>query len=164
MNGTGSMTRGQAAIGLLIGAVVLTVAQYIGWLPNWMHRLPETAIPNFAMVLDIIFNFVKDDLGLLTFTRTLTEGLEWLLDVSGNIFYGKNRWPNIGPMPWTGLAAIAAVTGYYLGGWRLSLLGGGTMIWTALIGQWTIAMQTMSVLAIAAPLAFVIGLSLGIAA
>ena len=158
------MTRGQAAIGLLIGAVVLTVAQYIGWLPNWMHRLPETAIPNFAMVLDIIFNFVKDDLGLLTFTRTLTEGLEWLLDVSGNIFYGKNRWPNIGPMPWTGLAAIAAVTGYYLGGWRLSLLGGGTMIWTALIGQWTIAMQTMSVLAIAAPLAFVIGLSLGIAA
>ncbi|MDO7563674.1 MAG: ABC transporter permease subunit, partial [Planktomarina temperata] len=164
MNGTGSMTRGQAAIGLLIGAVVLTVAQYIGWLPNWMHRLPETAIPNFAMVLDIIFNFVKDDLGLLTFTRTLTEGLEWLLDVSGNIFYGKNRWPNIGPMPWTGLAVIAAVTGYYLGGWRLSLLGGGTMIWTALIGQWTIAMQTMSVLAIAAPLAFVIGLSLGIAA
>ena len=164
MNGTGSMTRGQAAIGLLIGAVVLTVAQYIGWLPNWMHRLPETAIPNFAMVLDIIFNFVKDDLGLLTFTRTLTEGLEWLLDASGNIFYGKNRWPNIGPMPWTGLAAIAAVTGYYLGGWRLSLLGGGTMIWTALIGQWTIAMQTMSVLAIAAPLAFVIGLSLGIAA
>lgn len=164
MNGTGSMTRGQAAIGLLIGAVVLTVAQYIGWLPNWMHRLPETAIPNFAMVLDIIFNFVKDDLGLLKFTRTLTEGLEWLLDVSGNIFYGKNRWPNIGPMPWTGLAAIAAVTGYYLGGWRLSLLGGGTMIWTALIGQWTIAMQTMSVLAIAAPLAFVIGLSLGIAA
>jgi len=164
MNGTGSMTRGQASIGLLIGAVVLTVAQYIGWLPNWMHRLPETAIPNFAMVLDIIFNFVKDDLGLLTFTRTLTEGLEWLLDVSGNIFYGKNRWPNIGPMPWTGLAAIAAVTGYYLGGWRLSLLGGGTMIWTALIGQWTIAMQTMSVLAIAAPLAFVIGLSLGIAA
>ncbi|MDO7627266.1 MAG: ABC transporter permease subunit [Loktanella sp.] len=158
------MTRGQAAIGLLIGAVVLTVAQYIGWLPNWMHRLPETAIPNFAMVLDIIFNFVKDDLGLLTFTRTLTEGLEWLLDVSGNIFYGKNRWPNIGPMPWTGLAVIAAVTGYYLGGWRLSLLGGGTMIWTALIGQWTIAMQTMSVLAIAAPLAFVIGLSLGIAA
>lgn len=164
MNGTGTMTRGQAAMGLLIGAVVLTVAQYIGWLPNWMHRLPETAIPNFAKALDIIFNFIKDDLGLLTFTRTLTEGLEWLLDVSGNIFYGKNRWPNIGPMPWTGLAAIAAVTGYYLGGWRLALLGGGTMVWTALIGQWTIAMQTMSVLAIAAPLAFVIGLSLGIAA
>ena len=164
MSGTRSVTRGQAATGLMIGAVVLTLMQYIGWLPNWMHRLPETAIPNFARILDVIFDFVKDDIGLLTLTRTLTEGLEWLLDVSGNILYGKNRWPNIGPIPWTSLAAVAAVTGYYLGGWRLALLGGGTMVWTALIGQWTIAMQTMSVLVIAAPLAFVIGLALGIAA
>lgn len=164
MSGTRSVTRGQAATGLMMGAVVLTLMQYIGWLPNWMHRLPETAIPNFARILDVIFDFVKDDIGLLTLTRTLTEGLEWLLDVSGNILYGKNRWPNIGPIPWTSLAAVAAVTGYYLGGWRLALLGGGTMVWTALIGQWTIAMQTMSVLVIAAPLAFVIGLALGIAA
>lgn len=164
MSGSRSVTRVQSAFWLLAGAVLLTILQYIGWLPNWMHRLPETAIPNFAKALDLIFNFVKDDLGLLTLTRTLTEGLEWLLDASGNIFYGKNRWPNIGPIPWTALAAVAAVTGYYLGGWRLALLGGGTMAWTALIGQWTIAMQTMSVLAIAAPLAFVIGLSLGIAA
>ena len=103
-------------------------------------------------------------MGLLTFTRTLTEGLEWVLDVSGNIFFGKRRWPFIGPVPWTAMAAVVAVIGYYLGGWRLAVLGGGTMVWTALIGQWEIAMQTMSVLAIAAPLAFVIGLSLGIAA
>ena len=58
----------------------------------------------------------------------------------------------------------SAVVGYYLGGWRLAVLGGGTFIWTALIGQWKIAMETMSVLVVAAPLAFVIGLSLGIAA
>lgn len=115
-------------------------------------------------MLDAVFNFVKDDLGLLAFTRFLTEGLEWLLDFSANIFFGKRRFPNIGPVPWTAVAATAAVIGYYLGGWRLALLGGGTMVWTALIGQWEIAMQTMSVLAIAAPLAFVIGLSLGIAA
>lgn len=163
MNATNA-SKGQVAFGLLIVAIFLTVLQYIGALPSWLHRLPETVIPNFALVLDVIFNFVKDDLGLLTFTRTLTEGLEWMLDTSGNIFYGKNRWPDIGPIPWTAMAAIAAVTGYYLGGWKLALLGGGTMVWTALIGQWKIAMQTMSVLAIAAPLAFVIGLSLGIAA
>jgi len=121
-------------------------------------------IPNFAGWLDAIFNFIKDDLGLLTLTRWLTEGLETVLDASGNIFFGKRRWPNIGPVPWTAVAAVAAVIGYYLGGWRLALLGGGTFVWTALIGQWKIAMQTMSVLAVAAPLAFVIGLSLGIAA
>ena len=163
-NARTSVPKGQVALGLVGVAVLLTVLQYLGALPFWLHRIPEAAIPPFATWLDAIFNFVKDDLGLLTFTRTLTEGLEWVLDVSGNIFFGKRRWPFIGPVPWTAMAAVVAVIGYYLGGWRLAVLGGGTMVWTALIGQWEIAMQTMSVLAIAAPLAFVIGLSLGIAA
>ncbi|MEM7302754.1 MAG: ABC transporter permease subunit [Pseudomonadota bacterium] len=70
----------------------------------------------------------------------------------------------VGPLPWTAIAALAAVVGFYLGGWRLSLLGGGTFVWVALIGQWKLAMQTMSVLVVAAPSAFVIGLLLGIAA
>lgn len=156
-------THGQIALGMVGFAVLLMVLRYAGILPDWMHRLPDAAIPNFAGWLDAIFTFVKDDLGLLTFTRTLTEGLEWLLDTSGNIFYGKRRWPNLGPIPWTAMAAAATVMGYYLGGWRLALLGGGTLVWTALIGQWEIAMQTMSVLVIAAPLAFIIGLLLGIA-
>ncbi|WVX51056.1 hypothetical protein ROLI_041570 [Roseobacter fucihabitans] len=158
------LSNGQIALAFVLGAAALTAVQYLGLLPGWVHRLPETAVPNFAAWLDTIFNFVKDDLGLLVLTRTLTEGLEWLLDVSGNIFFGKRRWPFVGPIPWTAMAAVAAVIGYYLGGWRLAALGGGTMVWTALIGQWEIAMQTMSVLAIAAPLAFVIGLSVGIAA
>lgn len=159
-----TFSRSQIAGGLVCIAILLTTLQYTGLLPAWLHRLPEAVIPNFAGWLDAIFTFVKDDLGLLAFTRFLTEGLEWLLDFSGNIFFGKRRFPNVGPIPWTAMAAVAAVIGYYLGGWRLALLGGGTMVWTALIGQWKIAMQTMSVLAIAAPLAFVIGLSLGIAA
>ena len=159
-----AISHAQIAISLVGAAICLTIVQYLGLLPAWLHRLPETVIPNFAGALDAIFNFVKDDLGLLAFTRFLTEGLEWLLDFSANIFFGKRRFPNVGPIPWAAMATVAAVIGYYLGGWRLALLGGGTMVWTALIGQWKIAMQTMSVLAIAAPLAFVIGLSLGIAA
>ena len=162
--GTNPLGKGQIALGMVGFAVLLTLVQYMGLLPAWLHRLPEALVPNIAAWLDVIFNFVKDDMGLLVVTRTLTEGLEWLLDASGNIFFGKRRWPNVGPIPWTALTAAIVVVCYYLGGWRLALLGGGTLIWTALIGQWGIAMQTMSVLAIAAPLAFVIGLSLGIAA
>jgi glycine betaine/proline transport system permease protein len=158
------ISRQKMALGLVGLAVFLTILQFIGALPEWLHRLSETMIPPFAIWLDVIFNFVKDDLGLLAFTRFLTGGLEAVLDASGNIFFGKRRWPNIGPLPWTALTAAIAVVGYYLGGWRLALLAGGTLTWTALIGQWGIAMQTMSVLVIAAPLAFVIGLSLGIAA
>jgi glycine betaine/proline transport system permease protein len=158
------MSRNTTAIWFLGVAVAMTLLQYSGILPAWLHRIPEGLIPPFAIWLDVFFNFVKDDLGLLKFTRFLTSGLENVLDASGNIFYGKRRWPNLGPIPWTAIAGVAAVIGYYLGGWRLSLLAGGTFVWTALIGQWKIAMETMSVLAVAAPLAFVIGLSLGIAA
>ena len=144
--------------------VVLTILQFLGLLPNVLFRLPEELVPPFATWLDAIFNFVKDDLGLLTLTRWLTEGLQWILDVTANLLFGKRRWPNLGPIPWTAVAAVAGVIGYYLGGWKMALLGAGTFTWTALIGQWKIAMETMSVLIVAAPLAFVIGLSLGILA
>jgi glycine betaine/proline transport system permease protein len=152
------------AWGFFAAAVVLTVSHYIGLLPSWLHRLPEAMIPNFAAWLDLLFNFIKDDLGLLKLTRFLTGGLEWLLDTSGNIFYGKRRWPNLGPIPWTALTMAVAVIGYYLGGWKLALFGGITLSWTALMGQWKIAMETVSVLLVSVPMAFVIGLSLGIAA
>jgi glycine betaine/proline transport system permease protein len=158
------ISRNQAAILLLAVAVILTALQYAAVLPAWLHRIPDAMIPPFAAWLDVVFNFVKDDLGLLKLTRFLTEGLENVLDTTGNIFFGKHRWPHLGPMPWTAVAGVAAVIGYSLGGWRLALLGCGTFVWTALIGQWKIAMETMSVLVVAAPLAFVIGLSVGIAA
>ncbi|MCE8536620.1 ABC transporter permease subunit [Ruegeria pomeroyi] len=154
-------TLGLAMIGL---AVMMTLLHYAGLLPAWLHRLPEAIIPPFATWLDAIFNFVKDDLGLLALTRLLTDGLEVVLDATANLLFGKRRWPNIGPIPWSAIAAMAAVVGYYLGGWRMALLAGGTFVWTAMIGQWDIAMQTMSVLVVAAPLAFVIGLVLGISA
>ena len=157
-------TRGRWVAVILTVAVALTLLQYGGLLPDALHRIPEALIPPFAAWLDAFFNFVKDDLGLLTLTRTLTEGLEWLLDVTANLMFGKRRWPHIGPIPWTAVAGVAAVIGYYLGGWRMAALGAGTFIWTALIGQWTIAMETMSVLMVAAPLAFFIGLGLGILA
>ncbi|WP_308917885.1 ABC transporter permease [Jannaschia sp. LMIT008] len=159
-----ALGRNRVAVVLLAAAAVLTVAQYGGLLPAALHRVPESAVPPFAPMLDAAFNFVKDDLGLLALTRWLTEGLQWVLDVTANLLFGKRRWPNLGPIPWTAIAAVAGVVGYYLGGWRLALLGAGVFIWTALIGQWKDAMETMSVLVVAAPLAFAIGLGLGILA
>ena len=153
---------GRAAAGIAFGALMLTVLHAMDSLPAGLVRLDESLVPPFALWLDAIFNYIKDDLGLLVLTRTLTDGLEVLLDTSANIFYGKRRWPYIGPIPWAALAGVTAVVGYYLGGWRLALLGGGTFVWTALIDQWKIAMQTVSVLAVSVPLAFIIGISLGI--
>ena len=148
---------------LLTIAVLLTAARPI--LPDFLVRLPEEWIPPLAIWMDSVFNFIIQDLKLTVLTRWFAEGpLEFMLDTTANLLHGKRRWPNIGPIPWTAIAAAAAVVGYYLGGWRMALLAGGTFVWTALIGQWKIAMQTMSVLVVAAPMAFVIGLLLGMAA
>ncbi len=148
---------------ILIGlAIVLMVIRPV--LPEALIRVPDWAILSWDVWLSNFFNFVKDDLGLIYLTRTITAGLENLLDVTANLLVGKRRWPHLGPIPWTAITAVAAVIGYWLGGWRMALLAGGTFIWTALIGQWKIAMQTMSVLTVAAPVAVFIGLFLGILA
>ncbi|QYX55268.1 ABC transporter permease subunit [Roseovarius sp. SCSIO 43702] len=158
----GTPARTRVLWALLGVALLLVAAKATGALPYWLDRVPEWAVPPLAKWLDAIFNFVKDDLGLLALTRFLTQGLEFILDATANLLYGKRRWPYLGPIPWTAIAAAAAVVGYYLGGWRFALLAGGTFVWTALIGQWKIAMETMSVLVVAAPFAFLIGLGLGI--
>ena len=146
-------------------ALSLCCLRALDLLPAALMRVPETMIPPFADWLDKVFNFFRYTLKMEVLTRAIAEGpLEFLLDTTANLLYGKRRWPNLGPIPWTAIAASAAVIGYYLGGWRLALLAGGTLVWTALIGQWKIAMQTMSVLVVAAPLAFAIGISLGILA
>ncbi len=146
-------------------ALSLCLLRAFDLLPAMLVRVPEEMIPPFADYLDKVFNFFRYTLKLEILTRAIAEGpLEFLLDTTANLLYGKRRWPNLGPIPWTAIAASAAVIGYYLGGWRLAVLAGGTLVWTALIGQWKIAMQTMSVLVVAAPLAFVIGISLGIIA
>ena len=144
---------------LLIASIVFAIAKPV--LPEALIRFDWAVLP-YDVWLQWLFDFIKDDLGLIHLTRTLTEGLEWLLNITANLLHGKRRWPFLGPIPWSAVAAAAIVLGYWLGGWRMALLTGVTLIWTAVIGQWDLAMQTMSVIVVAAPLAFLIGLSLGI--
>ncbi|GAB5470716.1 MAG: ABC transporter permease subunit [Rhodospirillales bacterium] len=160
-----ALSQRNRVLGLLIGlAVLLMLARAAGLLPDWLIRLPAWAIPPTATWLDTVFSFVQNDLGLIYVTRGIAGGLEYLLDATANLLFGKRRWPFLGPIPWTAIAAAATVLGYYLGGWRMAALACGTFVWTAAIGQWDIAMETLSVLVVAAPFAFLIGLLLGIAA
>ena len=262
----------QVVYTLLSIAGVLTVTQWLGFLPDFLHRLPESLVPPMQIWLDqlfeklinnffggilyyISFGLISVTYGMADLTRQISDFFEFLLRVSAHLTFGKSvlgfksgywivaaiffgglglfidnwrsaanifvgcillfinsyfneatspaqimagivifgalalyyaifrRWfvPiiavavlsiitltvakfEIGPLPWTSIAAVAGVVGYYLGGWRLALLGAGTFVWTALIGQWEIGMETMSVLIVASPVAFLVGLLLGIAA
>ena len=134
------------------------------WLPDAFVRLPETMVLPWADWLDVAFSWLQNDLGLIHVTREIASWLGFLIDAAANVLYGKSRWPRFEALPWSVVAATLAVLGYWLGGWRLALLAGGTMTYAALMGQWKWAMETMSVIVVAAPVGFMIGLLIGILA
>ncbi len=154
--------RRQAALALALLALGLALLRPI--LPEWLLRVPPAMILPWDVWLQAAFDFIREDLGLIHLTRGLTAGLEVILDATANLLYGKRRWPTLGPIPWTAIVAAVTVLAYWLGGWRLALLTFATFTWTALIGQWDLAMQTLSVIIVAAPLAVAIGITLGVLA
>ncbi len=151
-----------AGLVLILAAAALTVAKPA--LPAGLVRPPDALTVPFADWFNAAINFIAYDLGLIHVTRTFAAAVQWLLDVTANLLYGKNRWPRIGPVPWTVLAVGGFMVGYTLKGWRLALLSGGMFAWLALFGQWKWAMETLSVIVVAAPFAVALGLLLGVAA
>ena len=149
---------------LILLGLALGLALFRGVVPDGLMRPPHGLVWPFADWLNAAFAFCQNDLGLMAVTRAFAAGIEALLDVTGNLFYGKNRWPHLGPLPWTTLAITAGCLAYALNGWRLACLAAGTFVWIAVMGQWDWAMQTLSVILIAAPIAFLLGLGLGILA
>lgn len=148
---------------ILIGtALVLVLGRNL--LPPGLMRVPEGLVLPFADWINVVFAFLRDDLGLIHVTRAFAAMLEWLLDVTANLLYGKNRWPRLGPLPWSAVAVSMAALGWWQGGWRLAALSGGTFVWIAVMGQWQWAMETLSVIAIAAPFSVLLGLVMGIIA
>jgi glycine betaine/proline transport system permease protein len=150
-------------------ALALVILKFISWtmgagLPVWLSKPPNFLVWPFADWINAFFNFISEDLGLKSLTRLFASGVEWFLDITANLLYGKSRWPRIGPIPWTVIAVTAFMAGYALRGWKLGILAGGTFVWVAVMGQWKWTMETMSVIVVAAPLAIVMGLLLGILA
>ena len=150
---------GRIGVGI---AVLVIIAEMLGVLPGWLMRPPDWLLLPLADWLNAGFAFARDNLGLIHLTRWVADGVQWLLDVAANLLYGKRRWPNIGPVPWTMSAATGACLGWWLGGWRLAALAGGTFVWIAVMGQWKWAMEPLSVIIVAAPLAVALGRTLGI--
>ena len=147
---------------ILALAVGLALAKVL--LPQGLIRPPDWMVLPFADWINAAFSFLQNDLGLMAVTRAFSDVVEWLLDVTANLLYGKSRWPNIGPIPWTVVAVTAFMAGYALQGWRLGALAGGTFVWIALMGQWKWAMETLSVIVVAAPFSVMLGLLMGILA
>lgn len=150
------------AIALMLAALILVL--FRNTLPAPLMRMPEGMILPFADWINAAFAFARDELGLMALTRAFSDMVEFCLDVTANLLYGKSRWPRVGPIPWVVIAATAGMAGYALAGWRLAVLAGGTFVWVAVMGQWKWTMETLSVIVVAAPLSVALGLALGMLA
>ena len=94
----------------------------------------------------------------------LLGGLETIVAFTSWDWIDKNPWAELPGLPWTIVAAGSAILAYKLSGKGLALFAGLVMVYISIFGQWKPSMQTLSFILVAAPLSFVFGLGLGIAA
>ena len=74
----------------------------------------------------------------------------------------ENEWARWPALPWTVVTGGMAILGYALGGARLALFVTLAFVYIALFGQWEPSMKTLSFVLIAAPMAGILGLFLGV--
>lgn len=138
-------------------------------LPQWLVTWPARLTVPFVDWINIIVEFLSDYeiLGLFTFkdvTRAIGSTIEWPLDFLEGILVSGFDPLALPALPWIMIVGLATVFGWYLKGWRLAALAGGCVLYVAVFGKWELSMITLSAVLVAAPLAGVIGLGLGIGA
>ena len=150
-------------------------------LPDWAITPPKSCLAGCATIEGIIpivdvVNAVIDFLrkyeffGVFTFkdiTRAMADLIELPLEFTEALLHEGFSDLGVEPIAWLILVGLAAIFGWYLRGWRLALLGGGCFFYLALFskrGIWDLSMETLSAISVSAPLAGIIGLSLGILA
>ena len=138
-------------------------------LPAWAVTVPKSMVVPFIDWINASVDFLRkyEFLGLFTFkdmTRAIANTLEWPLEFMEGLLISGFEVLGLPPVPWVMLVGLVAVWGWYLKGWRLALLGGGCIFYLALFGKWEESMLTLSAVLVAAPVAGLIGLVLGIAA
>ncbi|MGI9307550.1 MAG: ABC transporter permease [Gammaproteobacteria bacterium] len=137
-------------------------------LPEWAVIWPEQYALPFIEWINAAADFLRREeiLGTLTFkdmTRAAASLIEWPLDFTYALTV-KGFGKLAPPLPWTTAVGLAAVFGWWVGGWRIALLSGGCIFYFALFGKWKLSMITLSAVLVAAAVACAAGLALGIAA
>ena len=153
----------------------------LGWLPIWIN---DSLF--FLMNEWMPMEFWNEDTQefktrplVLQITRNVTSFMTFLIDLIREILLGglntivafsswdwidANPWAELPGLPWTIVAAGATILAYKLSGKGLALFAALVMVYISIFGQWKPSMQTLSFILVAAPLSFIFGLGLGVAA
>ena len=154
------------AAALLLPFILLIALRNV--LPAWAVTVPKSYVVPFIDWINAVVDVLRkyEVFGLFTFkdvTRAVADLIEWPLDfVEGLLISGFDDL-GLPSLPWVMLVGLAAVWGWYLKGPKLAALAGGCVFYMALFGKWKLSMITLSAVLVAAPIAGLIGLGLGIA-
>ena len=164
----GTARRAWLTAALLLGPCALLIVLR-DTLPAWTVTPPESWRVPFIEWINVVVELLRKTplVGDFTFrdgTRAVAGWIEWPLDLLEGVLISGFAGGAVPSLPWTMIAGLAAVWGWYLRGWRLSLLAGGCVLYLALFGKWKLSMITLSAVLVAAPVAGAIGLGLGILA
>ena len=163
-----SRTAGITKLAIVVLPFV-TILLLVPLLPDWAIQVPAGwAIP-FIDWMNAAFDQMRryEILGLFTFrdvTRAVAEMVNApLVFVEGLLASG---FPRLGlpPLPWIMIAGLAGILGWHLKGAALGALAAGGVVYMAIFGKWELSMITLSVVLVAAPIAAIVGMGLGILA
>ena len=100
---------------------------------------------------------------LIQFIRDiLVGGVKTIVAFTSWDFVDENPWAKWPALPWTVVTGAAVVIGYALSGRLLAIFVGISLVYISLFGQWEPSMQTLSLVLIAAPVAVILGVALGV--
>ncbi|MDC3257356.1 ABC transporter permease subunit [Candidatus Pelagibacter sp.] len=135
------------------------------WMPMEFWNESTQSYKTRPLVLQLTRNITAIMTFLIELIREiLLGGVETVVAFTSWDWIGANPWAKLPGLPWTIVAAGAVILSYNLSGRGLALFAGLVMIYISIFGQWKPSMQTLSFILVAAPLSFVFGLGLGIAA
>lgn len=152
-----------------IAAVAFVAILYlVPTIAPWAVKYPDGAIIPISKWISAMMAWLKSNLMWLTrgITDIFNVPLQWAIDLLAK-GWKSGYGPSAVALPrlsWIGVCAAFAIAGYKFGGWRLSALAAGCMLYIALFGQWTSAMLTLALIAISVPLCVIVGLMLGVVA
>jgi len=118
--------------------------------------------PLIKEITRTISNFI---LFCIQFIREiLIGGVKTIVFFTSWDFVNDNSWAYWPAVPWTFVCSAVIIIGYALSGVRLALLAGLSTIYISIFGQWEPAMETLSLVLIAAPISIILGLFFGVLA
>jgi glycine betaine/proline transport system permease protein len=133
------------------------------WWPIEIYDPDIEDYDDSAMIKEITRGFSRSILFAIEFIREiLLGGIKTIVAFTSWEWSDANEWAVWPALPWTVVSASAIMIGYFLSGRGLAILAAFSTIYISVFGQWEPAMETLSFVLVAAPISFILGLSLGV--